>query len=155
MSERFESKLSLPKVESATVDFGEGVFSGGIEKPYNAAVELANAVAKSHLPEIHLVNEKALDHTTAGKIGNIVGQVADVAALTAATGLVGEALGGAAMVNLTLGKSAAIFAIENGMFRKSPDGTRNIIDDRIKSGAAGAVLGAVAGGLAARFLPPL
>jgi hypothetical protein len=127
-------------------DFGEGVVHGAVEAPVNGVVQLANHVANTHLPELHLVNEKDVDGTIAGKIGSFVGTTADMIGLTVATGGIGGA--GAIATGLRL---AAVGAVYSGVLTPSADNTKNFFADRATSAAVGALtfgaMGAAAVGL--------
>jgi hypothetical protein len=127
-------------------DFGEGVFHGAVEAPVNGVVQLANHITNSNLPELHLVNEKDVDGTIAGKIGSFVGTTADMIGLTLATG----GLGGAGAVATGL-RLAAVGALYSGVLTPSADNTKNFFADRATSAAVGALtfgaMGAAASGL--------
>jgi hypothetical protein len=128
-------------------DFGEGVFHGAVEAPVNGVVQLANHITNSNLPELHLVNEKDVDGTIAGKIGSFVGTAADMIGLTVATGGLGAGAGAVA-TGLRL---AAVGAVYSGVLTPSADNTKNFFADRATSAAVGALtfgaMGAAASGL--------
>jgi hypothetical protein len=85
----------LADVWNLTKDFGEGVYHGGIENPYNGAAQLSNHLLGTELPELHLVDADHLSNTLGGQIGNLVGTAADIYAVSLATAGVGGLVSGA------------------------------------------------------------
>jgi hypothetical protein len=69
---------------SCVENFGRGFVHGSVELPVNAAVQLANQASHAHLPELQLVDEKAVEQTVAGRAGTVAGVSADLAGLTLA-----------------------------------------------------------------------
>lgn len=125
---------------SGAVMFAEGLFHGAIENPYNGAVQFINHMGGS-LPELHLVDETAINNSTMGNLGNMLGATVDFFALAAATGGFGSAL--------RMGAVAAGYA---GILQPSDANSTTFAEDRLKqAGVAG--LSGLGMGLAAWQLP--
>lgn len=146
MSDIIETTSNFRKIEAQTVNFGEGLLQGGVQQPYNAAVELANNAAKMHLPEMHIVDEKKAN-TAAGSAGTYTGMAVDIAALNGLTALAGSAIAGTSP-EMTVASAAVAGGVYFGVFKPSDVNSKHMVQDRVMEGALGAALGAVAGGVA-------
>jgi len=146
MSDMIETSSNLHKVEAQTVNFGEGLLQGGVQQPYNAAIELANHAAQVHLPEMHIVDEKKAN-TASGSVGHLAGTAVDILALNSLTALAGAAIAGAAP-EITAASVAVATGVYFGVFSQSDVNSKHMIQDRVTAGAIGAVEGAVIGSVA-------
>jgi hypothetical protein len=123
----------ISRLSSQVADFGEGIFHGAVENPYNGLVELVNHSTEKMLPELHLVDQEKIDHSLAGQLGTMVGIAVDFAALSAATGGLGAttALGSALEMGAVGGAYGAVF-------QPSDAKSANFWRERVTNGAIGA-----------------
>jgi hypothetical protein len=149
MREIAEKSDMIHRAETQVANFGDGLFVGGVEKPYNALTQLTNHVANAHLPEMHIVDEKKANNTVAGKVGQAVGQIADVGVALASTTGAGLLLTGGEMSMPIVG--AIGLGAYDGLFKATPVNSKHMVQDRIAAGAVGAVEGYAAGLLAERL----
>jgi hypothetical protein len=137
---------SLKKTGSEAAAFGEGLFHGAVENPYNGAVQLANHAGHTNLPELHLADKFAVEHSFGGQSGTMIGTAADMLAASIAT----RKLGGPRYLPATA-RLTAIGAVDAGIFQPSDTHSKNFYADRATSAGVAAVtfsaMGAGAAGL--------
>jgi hypothetical protein len=118
----------------------EGVLTGAVLNPINGTTELMNRILPTHVKELRLANQQEVDNSTAGKIGETAGSIADFAALSLATGGIAGVAGltGVSADMLSLGAAGAL---SGAVFSPSDDTDSNV--DFFKARAEGAAIGGI------------
>lgn len=147
---------STSKFRNEVEDFERGLVHGGLENPVNGAVQLTNHLLRSlcpdiqkGIPELHLVDAKKADGSTAGKIGEAVGTTLDFIGLALATGGAGAVGVPAAIV-----KMGILGAAYGGIFTPTNDTSDHFAKDRLKNAAIDAGTFMAAGGAASWLSEP-
>ena len=137
---------NVEEVEHQAVLLGEGLVSGAILNPINAVTQLSNNLLGTHLEHIEFANQKEVDASIAGKIGEIAGTAADFIALSVVTGGAADVALGAGAVGDAVGLAAA-GAIQGGIFTPTSanDTGGSFIVDRIEGAGLGAATGLIGG----------
>jgi hypothetical protein len=143
-----ESTSFFAKAESELADFGEGLYHGAIESPIDGAIQLTNHLAGTHLPELHLVDEKRLAHSAGGVLGNIIGTAVDVYLASVATAGIAGAAGGSGMIGAAL-RFGAVGAAYTTILQPTDGNSKHFFRDRLENGAVAMGTFAAMGGAGA------
>lgn len=129
----------------------EGLVSGIALNPINGLTQLSNNVLGTHFGKLQFANQKEVDNSIAGKVGEFAGGAIDFIAISALTGGAADVAMGAGAAADATGLAAA-GAIQNGLLTptETTDKGASFVVDRLESamlGAGTAVLGGEAGKL--------
>jgi|GEM_PF-6549710 len=123
-------------------DFGQSFIHSAIENPVNGLIQVVDHAANVHIPELKLVG--APEHQSMGTMaGAMLGTVADVVAVTVATGGVAGALEIGANA---AGIMAVTGAVYGGLLTPTDSNSTHFFRDRFANGGMDAALfGTMAG----------
>lgn len=131
-----KEKKQEDKVVKELRQFGEGLASGLVLKPINGLTQLLNHMFKTRIKKIEFKDQRELEKSAAGKIGQFAGDALSTAALGFGTAGLGTAMkvagAGAKVVDL-----AAAGAIKGGILTPTDDD--KFWEKRFVSATTGAV----------------
>lgn len=132
--------------------FGEGVISGSVGNAINGVKQLYDhATGEKYTPTELFSNQKEVDASRAGKIGETLGMGVDFVGVTVATGGIADAVG-LAGAGAFVASAGVAGVVEGGIL--TPSSEDSFIAGRLENAAIGGVSGAAgagASGIIARY----
>jgi hypothetical protein len=149
---RYAEEDRRAPAQAALTNFARGLFHGAVEDIVNGPVQVINHAVGVDLPELHVVDTERMSASKAGRVGEMIGQTIDMAAVLLAFKGFGKATG---ILSSGL-RSAAVGAVYGGVFQPTDSASPTFFADRAKNAfISGSTFGAMSAASAAINIFPV